>query len=94
MTYTIQEAIDVANRLKGDRTNPYARTVGKLILAAANVCESTNGMELAAGMRSDREGFYQDVIDSISEELAKALNAALDRDQLDHYFGPESDSEE
>ena len=94
MSYTIQEAIDVANRLQGDRTNPYARTVAKVLLAAANVCESTNGMELAAGMTSDKEGFYIEVLDSITEELAKALNAALDRDQLDWFFGPESDSEE
>lgn len=94
MSYTIQEAIAVAQRLESDKTNPYARTVAKVLLAAANVCESTNGMELAAGMRSDKEDFYIEVLDSISEELAKALNAALDRDQLDWYFGPESDSEE
>ncbi|MCT7955712.1 hypothetical protein [Laspinema palackyanum] len=94
MTYTIQDAIAVANRLKDDKTNPYARTVGKVLLAVTNVCESTNGMELAAGMTGDKEGFYTEVLDSISSELAKALNEALDRDQLDWYFGPESDSEE
>ncbi|AFY80179.1 hypothetical protein [Oscillatoria acuminata] len=94
MTYTIQDAIAVANRLKADKTNPYARTVGKLFLATANVLESTHGLEIVAGMRRDKELFFTEVLDSISEELAKALNEALDRDQLDHYFGPESDSEE
>lgn len=94
MTYTIQDAIAVANRLEGDKTNPYARTVAKLLHAAASVCESTNGLEMAAGMRSDKESFYTEVLDSICEELAKALNVALDRDQLDWYFGPESNSEE
>lgn len=93
MTYTFQDVTTLSSRLQRVNENQYAQSVGKILAAAANICESTNGLEIAAGMRGDREDFYAEVLDSICNELTTTLKAALNPEMLNWFFSSDSEHE-
>lgn len=89
MPYTVQEAQAVSSRLQ-QRDEEYAKYLGELLATAANICESADGLEMAAGMHSDRNGFYADAIQSICEQLQTTLHRCLSPEQLNWYFAPDT----
>lgn len=93
MPYTTEETQATAAGLK-NRSEEYAKYLGELLATAANICESANGLEIAAGIHRDRGEFYAEALDSICEELSITLKKILSPEQINWWFGGNDDSDE